>query len=240
MTEPAYRNHKHYISEGWSREPKETFKALISLLKREGVERLPSILDVGCATGELLGYLTSVWSEGRRVGVDVTEDLLQEGRRLLPRVEFMKASALALPQTLHAQFDLVTSIGCMSIFDEVEIERYWDNLLSATRPGGLFIVLSPLNEFGVDAIIHHRKRGETGPGAWEKGWNIFSQKTIDEILKGRGIQARFERFEIPFDLRPRADPIRTWTMRTEQRERQLTNGLKLLIDHYFIFGQNVR
>lgn len=40
--------------------------------------------------------------------------------------------------------------------------------------------------------------------------------------------------EFIFDLKPKEDPVRTWTMRTETNERQLTNGLKLLIDHYLL------
>jgi cyclopropane fatty-acyl-phospholipid synthase-like methyltransferase len=233
MTDAVYRNHAHYISEGWSREPKETFKALRAVVERASLPSRPAVMDVGCATGELLAYLSSHFPGGRYVGVDVAAELVSEGRRLLPAAEFVEANALALPTTFNGQFDLVTSVGCMSIFNDDQIETYWSNLLAAAKPGALVVVLSPLNEYGVDAIIRHRKRVDGALTPWEPGWSIFSLQTIEQLLMKWRVDLRFERFELPFDLPRKPDPIRTWTMKTGDRDRQLTNGLKLLVDHYF-------
>lgn len=232
----AYRNHGHYIAEGWSREPKEMFKALAAILAREGALDGRAVLDIGCATGELIGYLATLSPGARFTGIDVSADLLEQARRLVPHADFVEASALALPAALHGRFGLATAIGCMSIFDETEIERFWDNMLAALQPGGLAVALSPLNEYGVDAMIRHRKRCDGRPGAWESGWNIFSQDSIAEILAARGCTIAFERFRIPIDLPPKADPIRTWTIPDPEGGRQLTNGLKLLVDHYFMIA----
>lgn len=232
-----YANHGHYVAEGWSAEPKETFKALDALIaKRKGRTGL-KILDVGCATGELIGYLSTQFENGQFVGVDVAKELIETGRTLLPQATFALASALELPVSFDKAFDVVTAIGCMSIFDESEIDCFWDNLFRVCKPGGLIVVLSPLNEYGVDTMIRHRKRLDTSPGQWEAGWNIFSQETIREMVESRDGELQFDHFHIPFDLPQREDPVRTWTLKTEHRDRQLTNGLKLLIDHYFTIVQ---
>lgn len=234
MSKATYSNHQHYIDEGWSEEPKETFKSLLNILgKHTGTDPL-SVLDVGCAAGELLGFLSTQFEHCDLVGVDVTQSLLDVGSRLLPEADFSLASALDLPQSFSGRFDLVTSIGCMSIFNELEILAYWHNLYRAAKPGGVIVVLSPLNEFGVDAMIRHRKRTGGSPGSWETGWNIFSCETISEIVNGLGANVEFERFQIPFSITKRDDPIRTWTMQTQDRDLQLTNGLKLMVDHYFM------
>jgi SAM-dependent methyltransferase len=237
MSQPAYRNHEHYIAEGWSREPKETFKALASILARRGRLTDVDVLDVGCATGELLGFLAGRMERCRFTGVDVSEDLLVAGRKLAPFAEFRLASALALPADFTGKFDVVCAMGCMSIFDEREVEAFWDNLLRAAKPGGLVIVLSPLNEHGVDAVIRHRKRMDGRLRDWETGWNVFSTATVQELLAARNAKLELERFDLPFDLAPKPDPVRTWTIATDGRPRQLTNGLKLLIDHYFMIVQ---
>ncbi|QPO11198.1 class I SAM-dependent methyltransferase [Thalassospira sp. A40-3] len=234
MSNATYRNHQHYIDEGWSNEPKETFKSLLNILKKRIGEDCSSVLDVGCAAGELLGFLSTEFKECELVGVDVTQSLLDVGSRLLPEAQFTRASALELPASLFEKFDLVTSIGCMSIFNELEINVYWDNLYRVTKPGGLIVVLSPLNEFGVDAMIRHRKRPDGSPGSWETGWNIFSRETIEELVADLGARLELQRFQIPFDIPRREDPIRTWTMQTQYRDLQLTNGLKIMIDHYFM------
>lgn len=234
MSDGAYRNHRHYIDEGWSREPKESFKALKALVEHsKGLAGL-RVLDVGCATGELLGYLSSQMTDSQLVGVDVAPELIGTASRLLPHAQFALASALDLPAAFTGTFDVVCAIGCMSIFDETEIESFWDNILRVAKPDGLVIVLSPLNEFGVDAMVRHRKRQDGAAGPWETGWNIFSQATIRELVSSRGASLELQHFQIPINLEPRDDPVRTWTIRTEQRERQLVNGIKLLIDHYFM------
>lgn len=60
-----------------------------------------SVLEVGCATGQLLGSLDG----GRRVGVDVSPRMIDEAQRRHPDVEFHVASGDALPSL--APFDYV-------------------------------------------------------------------------------------------------------------------------------------
>lgn len=229
-----YRNFGHYIAEGWQAEPKESFKAIAAHIAARQPAGGGRLLDVGCATGELLGFLAANFPELELTGADVFDELLTTGRRLLPAAQFVKASALELPGELRERFDIVTAVGVMSIFDEAQLLRFWQGLLDATRPGGLIIVLSPLNEYGVDTLIRHRKRRDGQRLDWETGWNVFSLETIRETLAGFGQQVDFERFVFKPVLRPREDPVRTWTLPTESNPHQLTNGLKLLVDHYFM------
>jgi SAM-dependent methyltransferase len=234
MSKPTYRNHRWYIDAGWSAEPKERFKAVIPLIERHvGLSNL-SILDVGCATGELLGLLNKSISNPVLTGVDYVEELLEAGRILLPEATFRFASAIDLPAEFNERFDVVTSIGCMSIFDTTEIDRYWRSLLGACRTGGVVIVLAPLNEYGVDMMTQHRKRMPGCDLVWETGWNIYSIETIRELLLGMGQNADTLAFQIPFAIAPDADPVKTWTTRVGDNDFQLTNGLKILINHYFV------
>lgn len=229
-----YRNFGHYIAEGWQAEPKESFKALAAHLMSHAAEPKGALLDVGCATGELLGFLASKFSGLTVTGVDVFDELLQSAHRLLPGGTFANASALDLPVTFRERFDFVTAIGVMSIFDEDQLARFWENLLSVTKPGGFVAVLSPLNEYGVDLLVRHRKRKDGQVLPWETGWNVFSQETVRETLRAQGQAVSFERFVFKPVLPRKEDPVRTWTLPTADSPHQLTNGLKLLIDHYFM------
>jgi SAM-dependent methyltransferase len=226
----TYRNYEHYIREGWSPEPKRTFVRLAEILRAASLPEGGRLLDVGCATGELVHYLRTQLPGLRYTGADVFEALLATARRLVPEGEFVPASALDLPAEMTGAFDAVTAVGVVSIFDDVELARFLDNLLRVARPGGRIIILGPFNEHGVDCLIRHRKRvaGQLGP--WETGWNIHSRQTVSELLEGRCRAHRFEDFRLDRPLPPREDPVRTWTIRTESNDRQLTNGLKLLVD----------
>jgi trans-aconitate methyltransferase len=230
-----YRNYDHYITEGWLDHPKESAKQLGGLIERHAPRTDGRLLDVGCATGELMAYLGKRFPALHCTGIDVFDDLTDTARRLLPTAEFIKASILEPPAALLGSFDIVTAIGVMSIFDEAQLERFWRHLLACAKPGGLIVVLAPLNEFGVDALIRHRKRRDGQAQDWETGWNIYAVETVRELLAKCGApQIEIERFEFHQTLPPREDRIRTWTLPTQQNPHQLTNGLKLLVDHYFM------
>lgn len=229
-----YRNFEHYIVDGWQKSPKESFKALADHLNGDGVQPKGHLLDVGCATGELLGFLASRFPGLSVTGVDVFDELLQSARRMLPGGTFVNSSALELPDEFRERFDFVTAVGVMSIFDEDELAQFWESLLGVTKPGGYIAVLSPLNEYGVDIIVRHRKRRDGKVLSWEAGWNVFSHETVRETLSAQGQEVSFERFVFKPVLPPKDDPVRTWTLPTAENPHQLTNGLKLLVDHYFM------
>ncbi|MBT5951276.1 MAG: methyltransferase domain-containing protein [Betaproteobacteria bacterium] len=234
-----YRNFEHYLSASKKVEPKETFKGIVRFINQLGLKDGASILDVGCAAGELLSYLRGVYPTFNLVGIDVFDQLLEAAKKQVPEADFMNASALNLPENFNEKFDIVTAVGVMSIFDENQLEKLWVNLLNATRVGGTIIVLSPLNEYGVDTVTRHRKRRNGRMLDWESGWNIFSIQTVSEILLGLGQKIEVERFVFKSTLYPVEDPVRTWTLPTKDQPYQLTNGLKLLVDHYFMLVKKV-
>jgi len=235
MGRAPYVNFGHYIAQAWAATPKQSFRDLAAhIAAARGTELRGELLDIGCASGELLAYLQSVFPAMRATGMDVFEELLGEARKRVASAAFVKGSALELPRELRGAFDVVTAMGVMSIFDETEIAAFWDNALAAAKPDGLLIVLAPLNEYGVDTMIRHRKRMGGRVLGWETGWNIHAMETITEIVAALGRRVRFERFGFEGSLEPRADPVRTWTLATADNPRQLTNGLKLLVDHYFM------
>ena len=234
MVEAQYRNYQHYVKEGWANQPKESFKALVNLIRESKLRSEANCLDVGCATGELIYNLSSEFSHFKFFGIDIFDSLINEAKKFQPNVEFKKQSILELPESYNNSFDLITAIGVLSIFDENTLPLFFDNILRATIKNGKIYILAPFNEYGVDIIVKHRKRVERKLGLWETGWNVFSKETIVECLGDKCSKFRFIPFKISKNLIPKEDPVRTWTIETPNNLFQLTNGLKLLIDHYFI------
>ena len=234
MKKYSSQNYEHYIHEGWSEQPKERFKRALDIVKRNNAPSNCHILDVGCATGEFLGYARKELPQSSLYGVDCDASLLKFAGKMLPDAEFRNASATALPGDYLNKFDVVTSIGCISIFDEDEVDLYLKNVVDACKPGGLMVILGPLNEYGVDVMIRHRTREPGKVPAWETGWNIHSIETIRDVVTKLGYSVETIPFRIDFPIAPDQNPVRTWTSRFGARDFQLTNGLKLLIDHYFV------
>ncbi len=65
-TSTQYKNYHHYLTDGWSKEPKEMFKFLAEQMKTLPLISGQKVLDIGCATGELIHSLRAM--ESRRRG----------------------------------------------------------------------------------------------------------------------------------------------------------------------------
>jgi SAM-dependent methyltransferase len=91
------------------------------------LEALPApgrVLDIGTGTGTAARAIAERWADADVMGVDVSEAMLTEARRLLPaelagRVRYEHADASALPFP-DGSFDLVSLSNMIPFFDEIE------------------------------------------------------------------------------------------------------------------------
>lgn len=102
-----------------------------------GAGAVGSALDVCCGTGAALRFLEPLAHE-RVVGLDFSEGMLAEARRILPgRVELIRGDALALP--FEAEMDVVTSVGAFGHILPKDEDRFVSGIARALRPGGRFV-----------------------------------------------------------------------------------------------------
>jgi SAM-dependent methyltransferase len=236
---PQYRGFDTYTKNDHHAYIKESFKVLGNLLG-EGVASkiLPEkakILDVGCATGALIGYLANRFALFSFEGLDISEELIKIAMEKVAGVKFEVGSITNLPGERRGAFDAVLCIGVLSIFDEAEAKDALCRLIECVRPGGVVYVFCQFNEIDIDVLIRHRR---VDPAAkwdgWGTGWNIYSYRTVGEWLKDRVSAYRFIDFNMPFSLERQDNPVRTWTIDMADGTRRLTNGLKLLVDLRFL------
>jgi ubiquinone/menaquinone biosynthesis C-methylase UbiE len=235
---PEYRNFETYLRQDHHEKPKEAFVVLgdhLSALQSE-LPEAARVLDVGCATGALIGYLQTRFTSWDFTGLDISEELLKVAESKVPQASFVRGSAVDL-SAMRGAFDIALCIGVLGVFDEEQARDCLIGLTRSLRPGGLGIVFGQFNDVDVDVQITHRKRVGDELGAWESGWSNYSQATVQEWLQEHVRELNFEPFRMPFSLQPQGDPVRTWTIPAATDDGlQLTNGLKLLVDlRYLIF-----
>jgi SAM-dependent methyltransferase len=125
------------------RTPDAVLKASLELLGPPG--SVESALDVCCGTGAALRYLRPLCRQ-RVVGVDLSQGMLDEARRLLAdapgeaAMELVRGDALELPW--HEQFDVVTSFGAFGHILEQDEPRLVGGIHRALRPGGRFVFVT--------------------------------------------------------------------------------------------------
>jgi trans-aconitate methyltransferase len=113
---------------------------VVELLAPQPGER---ILDLGCGTGHLTNQIAAAGAEV--VGVDKSQSMIEEARRLYPNLRFEIADAA----DLHSDqpFDAVFSNAAIHwMKDQRTVAR---RILSVLKPGGRFVA-----EFGGKGNIH--------------------------------------------------------------------------------------
>jgi ubiquinone/menaquinone biosynthesis C-methylase UbiE len=139
-----------------------------------GLDTLPSrpgrVLDVGTGTGAVARLVASRFPEAEIEGVDVSERMIDEARRLSdsPRVRFRVADAEKLPFP-DGSFDLVTLGNMIPFFGE---------LARITAPGGHALVAYSA---GAETPIY------VPPERLRAGLERAGFKEIAELSAGRGM-----------------------------------------------------
>ncbi len=99
--------------------------------------RVRDVLEVGCGTGNLTGYLRRLGYNV--VGIDVSEDMIKVARRKLPDVEFYVEDATNF--SLNRTFDAVVSTfdSLNNITDPDELLKAFKNIKRHLKMGGIFV-----------------------------------------------------------------------------------------------------
>jgi len=183
-----------------------------------------SLLDVGGASGEFVYYLNKRFPKLSLSCIDYDNKLIEIGRNKVPNCQFFVGDANNMTIFDNMQFDIATFVGTISIFDDPEISL--NECIRVTKPGGIVIVVSQFNDYPIDAIIRW-KYSDDDNCPWNRGYNLFSKKTISKLLKrNKSVKSfEWEKFRLPFDLDKQKDLIRTWTEFNGKGDRIFRNGL---------------
>ena len=140
-TAAAYRDDLAYIHDaGFGRFAREAGPVLVNALRRGRITG-GLVVDLGCGSGILSGYLTQAGY--RTLGIDISERMVVLARKHVPGGEFRVESLLSaeLPRCVA-----VAAVGeCLNyLFDRANTTPNLVKLLrrihSALEPGGLFIL----------------------------------------------------------------------------------------------------
>jgi len=97
-----------------------------------------SVLDVGCGTGDFAQLFDP--ARTRYLGIDISEKMIAECRRLFPTHEFRVADGDSI-DAADASLDLVLSIGVLEYLPDPV--SHLKELARITKPGGNIIVTVP-------------------------------------------------------------------------------------------------
>ena len=185
------------------------------------------VLDIGCADGKFLNEIQSIYQNAKLIGFDYSETLVNQGLNEYPDLDLFVGDA-----SVHhdiGKFDIIIASGVLSIFDEPEkILKLWTDYL---KENGKLFIFGRFNTADIDTIIKFRVGDRASE--WEGGWSSYSKKSILEILDYIGYTAKFEKFHFDGKLDKTDNPVKTYTMVSDQGERFMITGGNVIAEQFF-------
>lgn len=223
---------KFYLKEDYKSTPKEYFKFVFSEMKKDNLDiENKTILDIGCATGDFLYYVKNQTGNEKLTGMDIMPELLEKVDEGINTIEGNIADKSTIPKKT---FDIVSMLGVMGIFDN--LEKIIDNVMTLvnTERGGCFYLFGGFNPEDLDVIIKS-KNSKKDDDHWETGWNTFSLYSIEKYCKQKGYSYAALPFYLEIDIpKHEDDPLRSWTVPMADGRRMVINGLQLVHNFYLI------
>jgi SAM-dependent methyltransferase len=204
---------------------RESDRVLVELLRGRlrGNEAAGTLLDIGCAHGNLLHHLRTLFPGLTLVGVDLSASIIAENldNPRLKGIEFFVADMLAMPQ--DRKYDVITSNAALMFFAPAEFDRALVNLSSVLQPGGSLLIFDWFHPFEQELEI--RETSAAHPRGLTLHCRSFS--TVRKAMEQAGLgDLELRPFSMPFDLARSADPtsIDTHTVQTTQGQRLSFRG----------------
>lgn len=222
--DPVYSDSKEYES------PKESFKFVANLIKTHFGDQPVSILDVGCASGAFLFYAKKNLNIVNSAGMDISDLHIKQALKFLPDTVFIIDDIQQPKTSLKNQFDIVTCLGTVAIFDD--LEPILINLLSLVKKGGSLFIHDLINEYPIDVIMRYRTVQKENCSEWKSGLNIHCKQTYENLIEkiDKNAKLSFHPFTMPFKIPQTSDPIRAWTIQTDSNPNQIIVGTMQILN----------
>jgi SAM-dependent methyltransferase len=197
-------------------------------------------VDVGCANGELIYYLSGLgrYQSTQFTGVEITPDFAAVAKELLSSrdVQIIQDDVFSVALDSVAA-DVVSCLGTFQIFPDPA--PILNRLIDLTASGGLLIVDGRFNPNGISIITKYSDDSKLdSAGVWRCDFNTHSEQSIGEIIAKRTDvkDFRFEYHYIDTDIpkQSSAPAINMWTVRDSRSNLRIVNGMGTYFDPSFL------
>lgn len=219
---PISEHNSFYLAEDRRLEPKEYFKFLVQQAAARFAAPSVRVLDIGCATGDFLYYLRSLYPKTSLTGIDVSSEFIAKAKKNVPDAFFHVADIYSGANLPADRFDIVFMSGVNYLYSECE--PWLRNIVSLTAGSAyIFGVFNP-EDLDVRAIVQR-----SGDKSSATQWNLISRKSISLFLGPLDVRHRFVEWELPIpSQRLQEDPIRSWTIPTADGHLLVVNGTQII------------
>tara|TARA_B100000427_G_C15378209_1_gene537628 strand:+ start:48 stop:755 length:708 start_codon:yes stop_codon:yes gene_type:complete len=229
------KSRKDYLNDIYSKKsrylkPKENFLMLTELIKKDKPKYNFSLLDVGCANGELLFNLNKKFKSANLTGIDVDEKLLNKAKINCPKeISFKKKSAMS-EKFDNKKFDYIICCGVLSIFKDGE--KILLNLKNNLKQGGKIFIFDSFNKYFFNLKIFVEDHRNEKFKSFKK--NVYSIQFIERYFRKKKMRIKYHPFHLKTKLkRNKKNFIYNWTEKVAGK-KVVTSGLGILQYQYWL------
>ena len=220
----VYMKNKRYLK------PKEIFTYLIKILKNENLKKNLSVIDIGCANGELLFNLHKNFKSLNFTGVDVDEKLIKKAKENCSNEITFKKGDISKKIKNIGKYDIIILSGVLSIFNNGE--KIIKNLFLLLKPKGKIFIFDSLNIYSFNLYVKSEEIKKNKKSFWFK--NMYSTKFFEIIAKKFKKKCKFYNFRLKSNLKKNKKNLRlSWT-EVLSGKKIVTNGLGLIQNQFWV------
>jgi len=169
-------------------------RALLAMIAQQVGPAAP-VGDVGCGPGHVAAFMAGQGT--KTVGIDLSGQMVEVGRRNFPSVEFRQGDFLSLPAG-DAEFAAVVALYSIIHLTTEELPAALREFRRVLRPSGLLLLA-----FHVGDEVHHRS--EWFGREVELDFRFFEPTEVAELLEQSGfiVDVRLVRRHYPHEVETR-------------------------------------
>ena len=208
---------------------KKTVKLISKKLKSS-----KNFLDIGCANGSFLFNVSSLNNKVEYSGFDISKKLINLANKKNTNKNIIFKTVNIDDYKTKKKFDIINASGILSNYEDFRIPL--KNWLSFKDKEGLLIIFGCFNSRNIDTII--KIRNNYNKSNWQYGLNQYSIKTIGHFLEKKGYNYKFVKFELPINIKESKDPIRSYTVKINQKKRIILTGANIVKELFHLIISN--
>ena len=200
------------------------------ILKSFSSKEKISVLDVGCANGDLINYLDHFFDNFNYVGIEKSKVLYQRTKKRFRNNKNIKIYKSSV-QNYKKKHDLVIATGVFGYFDTIEL--LFNKLLSFLnkKEKSQIVIFDNLNEHGVEKIVKFRVKPNAN---WLSGHNQTSIDKVSSFFKKKKYKISFKKFIYPGKIKKTNDPSRSYTSMIDGKKNILISKTGLIFTFYIV------
>ena len=105
-------------------------------------------------------------------------------------------------------------------------------MISLLKKKGSLYIIGTFNSENIDTLVKFRNNYTNSN--WEKGLNSYSIKTISKFLSKKKLKYRFNKFQIPFTLKKKKNPIISYTLKVNNKQKILLTGANIRMELFYL------